>query len=69
MKTKVLLLFVIMFIQMILNAQDNKWFQQGMDAKDPKKKIEYYSKSIIKEGFICNNKDNEALRMMFSEWN
>ena len=33
MKTKVLLLFVIMFIQMILGAQDNKWFQKGIDAK------------------------------------
>jgi len=50
-----------MFIQMILSAQDNKWFQKGVEAKDPKEKIEYYTKSLNKEGKSSATYNNRGL--------
>jgi tetratricopeptide (TPR) repeat protein len=50
MKTKDLLLIGVVLIPMMMSAQNNYWFKKGRDSKDPKKQIEYFTKSIEKEG-------------------
>jgi len=50
MKARFLLLFAVMLIPMVLGAQNDYWYKKGLDAKDPKDKIEYYTKSIEKAG-------------------
>ena len=46
MKTMFLLLLPTVFIPIMLCAQITDWVQMGIDARDPKKQIEYFTKSV-----------------------
>ena len=46
MKTKILILFLNGLIPMLLYAQNIDWFQKGLDTRDTKKQIEFFTKSI-----------------------
>jgi hypothetical protein len=49
MKTLFFFLFLTMTsFPVLLFSQFDEWVQKGLDSKDPKEAIEYYSKSIKK---------------------
>lgn len=49
MKAKFILLFAVSLTPMVLCAQNDYWFQKGVNAANPNEKIEYFTKSIEKE--------------------
>lgn len=51
MKTKIILLFIVLMIPMLLFAQKGKWLRKGSNASYPQKMIEYFTKSIELEDF------------------
>jgi len=50
----------------LVNAK--KYFDQAKALKSILQQGISGFETYKKEGFICNKKDNEALRMMFSKW-
>ncbi|MDP1623393.1 MAG: hypothetical protein Q8M08_13755 [Bacteroidales bacterium] len=49
MNSRVFLLFGIILIPLMLDAQHADWFEKGLDASDPKEKIIYFTKCIDQE--------------------
>jgi tetratricopeptide (TPR) repeat protein len=50
MKAKVVFFIIVMFVPVMLQAQNESWYQKGRDATNPLEMVQFYTKSLETEG-------------------